>query len=182
MKKLEVTFVSGEGGFSVNPLTYNQIKRFGDYAIYERSRDGKVYDYEVIHVTVAKQGKQVFNTVVDEDTEEYPSASKFGKHGWGYPTLAAAEAKFNELLKQNISGVVPVKTTRGRVKRTRPVLVFPKEKQFTVNDLFDLNKQGWTRIEVSNELSQLFKTNKAKKVGVAASVGKGKKPNIWELC
>ncbi len=99
---LEKEFVSGEGGFSTDPLTYKQLKRTGNFALYERSRDGKVKDYEVIIIRIDPKGKQVFSKVVEEDTEMYPSSGQWGKKAWSFSNLGGAKQRFDDLVSQGI--------------------------------------------------------------------------------
>ena len=87
MITLPIEFKSGEGGFSTDPLTYKQIKRNGNLALYERSREGKVHDYELILITVIPKGTvQKFpngiTKIIEDDTEHYPTTGSFGKKAW----------------------------------------------------------------------------------------------------
>jgi hypothetical protein len=103
MINLQTQFVSGAGGFATNPLTYKQLDRTGKVAIYERSRDGVPFDYEVFKIKVLPKGTQVFKTITEEDEEKYPGSSQFGGSGcWAWPmaTLARAMAKYNEVVKE----------------------------------------------------------------------------------
>ena len=81
MIKLEKTFVSGDGGFSNDPLTYTLVERTESAAVYERSRQGMIKDYEVFKIRVLEKGKKIFTKIVQEDTEQYPSSEQFGKTG-----------------------------------------------------------------------------------------------------
>lgn len=105
MIKLEVKFVSGEGGFASDPLTYTQLKRTDKVALYERSRDGKVKDYEVFFIKVDPKGKvQKFpngvTKVLEDDREKYATSSQFGFIAWSFNSLGAAERRFEELCKE----------------------------------------------------------------------------------
>ena len=107
MITLEKEFVSGEGGFSTDPLTYKQLKRTEGFAVYERSRDGKVKDYEVIVVRVDPKGKvQKFPNgivkVLEDDIEHYPSTGQWGKLAWSFRKLGGAMARFDALIAQGI--------------------------------------------------------------------------------
>ncbi len=104
MKSLETTFVSGDGGFASAPLTYHQVKRSAKCAIYERSRDGSVKDYEVFIIRVEPKGKILkfpkgITKLVEDDTENYPATSNFGRTAWSFGNLKAAERRFEELDK-----------------------------------------------------------------------------------
>jgi hypothetical protein len=103
MITLLTNFVSGAGGFAANPLTYKQLKRTAKVAIYERSRDGVPFDYEVFKIKVVPKGTQIFKTVTEDDEEKYPGSSQFGGSGcsaWPMATLTSAMAKYNELIKE----------------------------------------------------------------------------------
>jgi len=105
MIKLEPTFVSGEGGFASDPLTYRQVKRTDKVALYERSRDGKVKDYEVFFIKVEPKGKVMkfpggVTKVLEDDREKYPSSGQFGFVAWSFNSLIAAERRFEQLEKE----------------------------------------------------------------------------------
>lgn len=99
MKQLEKQFISGAGGFSFNPLTYTQIVRNDRYAVYERSREEKVKDYETIKIKVIKAGTQIFNKTVIEDEEHYPGTSEFGRTAWSFADKTAALKRYDTLSK-----------------------------------------------------------------------------------
>lgn len=99
--KLQEKFVSGDGGFSSDPLTYTQVVRNENTAIYERSRNGKVKDYEVFHIKILPKGTQIFQTVTKEDEEKYPSTSQFGFSAWSYQTKHAAVVRYEKLNKRS---------------------------------------------------------------------------------
>ncbi len=104
---LEKEFVSGDGGFSTDPLTYKQLQRTEKVALYERSRKGKVKDYEVIVIRVDPKGKvQKFPNgivkVIEEDIEKYPSTGQWGKMAWSFCVLGGAKARFEELVAQGV--------------------------------------------------------------------------------
>ena len=100
MIKLETTFVSGEGGFSADPLTYKQLARTDTVAMYERSRDGKVKDYEVFRIKILPKGTKVFQTITEDDQEKYPGSSQFGFIAWSFNNLSAATRRYEELNKE----------------------------------------------------------------------------------
>ena len=105
MITLETNFVSGDGGFASDPLTYRQLKRTAKVALYERSRDGKVKDYEVFIIKIEPKGKisKFPNGVVkvaEDDKEKYPSTGQFGFVAWSFGGLSAAEQRFEKLDKE----------------------------------------------------------------------------------
>lgn len=99
MITLEKTFVSGDGGFSADPLTYTQLNRTATAAVYERSRNGKVMDYEVFKIKILAKGTKVFQNITEDDQEKYPGASQFGISAWCCISKAIAMARYVELSK-----------------------------------------------------------------------------------
>jgi hypothetical protein len=97
MIELEKEFVSGAGGFSADPLTYTQLKRNEKAAVYMRSRDGKPYDYETFLIKVKPKGTRIFNKILEDDEECYPSCSQFGRIAWSYGNVGMAMFRFHEL-------------------------------------------------------------------------------------
>ncbi len=97
MIELEKEFVSGAGGFSSNPLTYTQLKRNEKAAVYMRSRDGKPYDYETFLIKVKPAGTRIFQKVLEDNEECYPSCSQFGRIAWSYSNIGMAMHRFHEL-------------------------------------------------------------------------------------
>ncbi len=98
MIKLEENFISGMDGFAQDPLTYTQIQRTDNVALYKRSRNGIVKDYEVFNIKITPKGTDFFGTASLDDKEIYPKANSFGKTAWSYSNLGAAKFKFNELV------------------------------------------------------------------------------------
>jgi hypothetical protein len=97
MISLETQFVSGKGGFYTEPRTYTQLERTDTFALYERSFDGSVKDYEVFKIMIHKKGRIIFKKVVQEDTEHYPSNAEFGRFAWSCSTKERAMELFNQL-------------------------------------------------------------------------------------
>lgn len=100
MIKLETTFVSGEGGFSADPLTYTQLARTETIAIYERSRNGHATDFEVFRIKILPKGTKVFQTVTEDDQEKYPGSSQFGFIAWAFNDRARAFVRYEQLKKE----------------------------------------------------------------------------------
>jgi len=160
MIKLQEQFKSGAGGFSgPEILTYNQVIRSDTAAVYERSRDGKVKDFEVFKIKFYPKGMiQKFpngtTTTIEDDTERYPSNGDFGKIAWCCGKTEAMR-RFNEISNSavklddeddeikiiEIDETVPVVSTgrRGRAPKQRHDLVIP-DGEFTTNDLTELNQ------------------------------------------
>lgn len=98
MITLQTEFVSGEGGFSSNPLTYRQVKRTNDVAMYARHRAGNVSDFEIFKIKVVPKGTVIFQTTLEDDTEHYPNSSEFGRIAWTSNNLIAALNMFDKLV------------------------------------------------------------------------------------
>jgi hypothetical protein len=188
MKSLELTFVSGEGGFSGNPLTYIQVARNDKAAIYARSRDGIIRDYEVFRIKVNPKGKKIFATILEDDEERYPSNNDFGRWAWSisgsggekrarqlYKELTAeANAKDEEATDEETT----VTTTVTVAHVSKGELQIPSGK-FTHAELADFNKK--TKQQVYNLLQQYVKEGKLKIAGERAPEGgKGKSSKLFE--
>lgn len=102
MIELETQFVSGDGGFSSNPLTYTQLKRNEKAAVYMRSRNGIPYDYETFMVKVKPKGTRIFQKILEDDTECYPSSSQWGRVAWSFTQIGLAMAKFHDLSQNKL--------------------------------------------------------------------------------
>ncbi len=133
MIQLETTFVSGEGGFSQDLLTYTQVKRTDKVALYERSRDGSVKDYEVFIIKVDPKGKKIFDQVLEDDREKYPSNNSFGFTAWSYNNKKAAEARFEQLCKE---------ATAPEEEEEEKTLIIP-DTEFTIGELAEKNSTNY---------------------------------------
>lgn len=130
MIKLELTFVSGEGGFSTDPLTYTQLARTDSLAIYERGRDGKAVDFEVFRIKVLPKGTKVFQTVTEDDQEKYPGSSQFGFIAWTFIDRARAFARFEQLKTEAVD--------KAEEKEAKKDLTIPVG-EFTVGEFAEKN-------------------------------------------
>lgn len=168
MKTLETQFVSGEGGYSAEPLTYKQIARKQNFAVYERSRNNIVKDYETIIIKTLKAGTQIFKQILAEDEERYPSTSQWGHYAWSFNNRQAALNKLNQLFQNKNTPVEPkttiqaltptIKKSKGRPKTQRPNLVFPTHQDgFTMKQLLAINSQ-WTQPLAYIEIKKLSTT------------------------
>ena len=188
MKQLDTEFVSGIDGFSATPLTYKQIVRNANYAIYQRSRDGVVKDYEVIKIRVLKQGTQIFQNIIEEDTEQYAVTSSWGRCGWSFGNLTAAQNKYIDLTNaqnaiEEVEGYdvnAPVK--RGRTAKVRAEVTYPTTDKWTVSDILTINLD-YDRPTISLFLKKQIENNKVKLVGHAEKSDgqRGKPANIYSL-
>lgn len=137
MIELEKQFVSGEGGFSSDPLTYTQVQRTDKVALYVRGRGDSVKDYEVFFIRIEPKGKVTkfpggVVKVAPDDKELYPSTGQWGRIAWSLPTLASAKLKFDELVKQ--SNLPEDEEESATAALTIPV------GEFTVTELAKANK------------------------------------------
>lgn len=187
MKTLEKEFVSGEGGFSATPLTYTQVARTDKVAIYARSRDGEVREYEVFRIKINPKGKKIFNTVLEDDEEQYPPTSAFGRSAWSFGGDSAkakirAMARYNELVKEAGAKIEEASEGEEEATMTVPVvkvdageLKVPQGK-FTHAELADFNQK--TKQQVYFILQQYVKDGKLKIAGTRP--GKGKASKLFE--
>ena len=199
MKTLDTQFVSGEGGYSADPLHYTMVVRNGNFAVYQRSySDGRVKDYETITIKVLKAGTQIFKKTVTEDEERYPSTTQFGRIAWSFRDKQAALNKMENLVngvKSNMvetteddeTETVSVKVEtvgqkrRGRVAAVRPTVVYPKT-DFTMKELLMVNKDGWTQPSMYLKLQQDITSSIVKEVGRRTNdSGRGKPSVVYTL-
>lgn len=163
MKLIESEFKTNANGLGV--MNFKMIRRGVNPAgkavyIYFRSRlDGRPFNYEVFIPSITKAGTiQKFpngsTRTIEDDTENYPGASSFGRTAWECYSLRHSERRYNDLMNTNVevesiedepeekviieSAVDSVKH-RGRPKGIRPVLTIP-DSNFSVNELAELNK------------------------------------------
>jgi hypothetical protein len=151
MIKLQESFISGEGGFSYAPLTYTQLQRTEKTALYQRSRDGKPFDYEVFLIKIDPKGKMIFKKMVEEDTEKYPSNEQFGRIAWSFRHKAAAETMFQKISNPASSVEIEIGTDAETEESSETIAVAeiaPKKEtvitvpdiEFSVGELAEQNK------------------------------------------
>ena len=195
MIKLEDTFKNGAAGFGSETLDYKQICRNDKYAVYERSRDGLVKDYEVFEIPVTKAGTiQNFpggkTKTIMEDMESYAVTSQWGKKAWSYHGLYGKEnaiEKFEALTKESNTPkvvatpnaeYVPTGKHRGRVAQIRKEFQIPSGK-FITKDLLALNTE-YSQPQISIELKKLVETKRIQIVGIQKEAGKrGKGSTVY---
>ena len=189
MIKLPLEFTSGAGGFAAEPLDYKQVVRSDKAAVYQRSRNGIVKDYEVFKIKVLKKGTQIFQKTVAEDEERYPSSTNFGFIAWsisgGPSAMNAAIAKFDDLNKEPIEkeavvddSVPKVPGKRGRKRKERNDLVFPNS-DFSMKDLLKLNT-SWSQPLAYIQLQKFVKSGSVIEVGrVKNESGRGRASVIY---
>lgn len=143
MITLEKQFVSGEGSFSQNPLTYTQLQRTDKVALYERSRDGKVFDYEVFFIKIEPKGKKTFNQILEDDREHYPSHEQFGRIAWSLSTKDRALQRYKELCN---------KSEAPEEENSVKPLLFPVG-EFSTTELAEFNKISYPNASVFVKVS-----------------------------
>lgn len=201
MIKLKEKFESGDGGFSAAPLFYTQIVRNDKFAVYERSRDGKVKDYETIKVKILKAGTRIFQQVLTEDEERYPGTSEFGRSAWSFSgdvksAKVAAVNKFNKLTEdlnpkqvvedKEFEALVSAKLNkepkiRGRKRKERPTLVYPVVEQWFMKDLITLNPK-WTQPLAYIQLKKDVGLGKVKEVArIKNQTGRGRASVAYQV-
>lgn len=136
-------------GFGGNPRLIKQLKREGDVAIYSRTVDktGRDDGYEVVKIGRHNGYELGGNFIIPAET--YPGASAFGKTGFSYSNLPAAELKFKELLEKQavrneedteaaLTGSVVNRRGRPSSKKADVALLIP-DVQFSHEDFANLN-------------------------------------------
>lgn len=112
---------------------------------------GKIFGYEVFIPTITKAGTiQKFpngiTRTVEEDMENYPGASMFGRTAYFCSSLASAEKRFADMMGQVIEVEESVEEEKEIVakapqplKGKKPDLLVPVG-EFTINDFAEHNK------------------------------------------
>lgn len=79
----------------IRGFDHRQLSREGDIAIYEQSKAGRVFAYEVIRI----QSHQGFTLAgkTFPPAENYPSSEQWGRLGWTCASLARANEKAAQL-------------------------------------------------------------------------------------
>lgn len=101
---MQTVFITNADGCGDHVFT--QEVRVGNVAIYRRNKvdDGRCHGWETIVIKTVKAGtvyaKGATPTAVD--TESYPGAASFGRLGWHYPSLGAAKARLEALVKKEV--------------------------------------------------------------------------------
>ena len=87
--------------FVKNTFYYEQFRRYGNIAIYrQRLRKGEgCLAYEIFHVR-EREEMMLFNNLCPA-AEYGPSNEDFGSQAWSMPSLARAEEKMKELIREN---------------------------------------------------------------------------------
>lgn len=79
-----------------NSFKYTQLHRGSRSCIYEQRVSEKTRYYEVFLIRLSQE-KLLPNGKILPVKEKFPADEDFGTWAWTYPTLQAAQRKFNEL-------------------------------------------------------------------------------------
>lgn len=169
MKLLEKVFISGVGGFSSNPLTYTQIIRKNQFAVYERSLNNKIKDWEVIYIKMVPKGTDLFGAISTEDTEFYPSTGQWGKHGFSFHGKYGKEAALNKF---------KLLTKEKHAPEIKSDIKIPP-KEFTTNGLAKLNNINYTN--AAKFIKEQISLGKIKFLREENKNSKGKASKIYEI-
>lgn len=195
MKILEMEFVYNADKCGTH--TFRQIKREGKVALYERIREdnNSSFGYELFFIKTVKAGASLPDgTTVQEDYEQYPGKSVFGKTAWflgaGPESLKWCLNRLNELVKEQSDQAIE-EETEAEVEESVPVLKIEKTApaediaiqipsgKFTHAELANFNKK--TRPQVYVQLQQLIRSKVLKVAGTRPPTsGKGKSSNLFE--
>lgn len=182
MKTLPIEFKDGSGGYSAAPLTYKQVRREGHIAIYQRFyADGRPKDYELIIIKVLPKGHRIFQKVLEDDEEQYPSTSAWGKRGWSC-SLHSAMTRMKSLLE----GKIDVAASPDDNLEVEPEVENPLadvevngDTYFTVNQFGE--KNGLSYVDARLKVLELISQNKVKLVGEKRLHAKGKPSKVYSL-
>ena len=82
--------------FKKKGFNYKQVKREGDKAIFEQTReDSTIHNYEV--VKIGRHNGYTMGGVFIEPSETYPGSSLWGICGWTCTSIDDAQKKFDSL-------------------------------------------------------------------------------------
>ena len=182
---LEETFTSAAGGFAGEPLNYRQLIRSDKAAIYERSRDGIIKDYETIKIRITPKGTvQKFpngvTKITEDDEEMYATTSLWGKIGFSFKNKQAAINKFNELNSiqavKDDSEIEPMAVNVAS-KINNTTFIFPATEKFSTSDLANANKCEY--ITASLYIRQSVNDGSIKSAGTERRAARGKLTNLY---
>lgn len=193
MITLEKEFVSGAGGYAQEPLTYKQLFRTENVALYARYRgDGTLKDHEVFKIKVTPKGTEIFKKITEDDIECYPSSNVFGKTAWSYKNYNAALQKYNDLVlesaeraeidfKENVENAMNApRRGKGRRRVVRPELVFPTSETWSMKELLAANSEAYTHPSAYVTLQEKIKAGLVVEVARVPQ-GRGKPAVMYKV-
>ena len=142
---------TGDGFGAADARQMTQIKRSPNAAVYEvKAAKGEVVGYEVFKIKVTPKGTDIYGTILEDDTENYPCKGSFGKTAWFITDMSKALVRFYEIDQlvtdtlEETESTQPLTTNsvpskRGRKKIEREPLKFPNG-EFSVNELAEFNQ------------------------------------------
>ena len=186
MIELEKTFTSGVGGFSgADVLTYTQVCRSDKAAVYERSRNGIIKDYEAIKIRIVPSGTvQKFPNGVTktttEDEEQYATTSLWGKIGFSFHGVTGKQAAINKFNELNATQAVKDEVENNEVEtptHSNTTFIFPSQTKFSTKELAETNNCEY--ITASLWIKDAVKTGVIKSAGSERRNVKGKATNLF---
>ena len=158
---------------------FRQMRKNDGVAMYQRIRpDGGIKGYEVFIIKTIKAGTALpGGKSVAEDYEQYPGAAQWGKTAWSPGSEAAADEKFDALVKRLRSEVGQPKR-RGRKTTAATTFVVPSGK-FTMKMLIE--QTGMTQPVLYIRLQKLIKEGKVVEVDrVRTETGRGRLAVVYQ--
>lgn len=185
MIKLPITFVSAAGGHQQNPLTYTQVIRNDKVAVYVRSKDGLIRDYEVFKIRLTKAGTvQKFPNqeprIVSEDIESYATTSDWGGRAFSFHGKFAKEAALRQYEKMSKSAIID-EVTDDSIEESpsfaNTTFIFPNTEKFSTKDFAAVNNCEY--ITASLYIKESVKNGSIKAAGTERRQAKGKPTNLF---
>lgn len=197
MKTIPVTFTANNDktGNAVFAMVKQDTKT--NTFIYKRTFDEPSYStYEVFTAKTVKEGAPLPDgSTVKETYLQYPGSAAFGHTAFSINDLERANTKFNELIeKVNIRELDALETVdneelvtsgikgnRGRPAVTRPEIVYPQSKSFTIKQLLSVNPD-WNQPTIHKKMQEFIKNNIVQVVGTQDNKGgKGKRATLYSV-
>jgi len=132
---------TGVQQFTVVKQGTNPVNGKNVYIFKRTFKDGKVFGYESIISSVKKAGtyplppKGSGKTITyEEDFEEYPGASQFGRTGFFCINMERAEARFKELMGEVIIEEEPEVIPTPKEPSVNKAIIVPLTGEFTINE------------------------------------------------
>jgi hypothetical protein len=167
---LPLEFKDGSGGYSAAPLTYKQVARKGNIAVYQRFYDdGKPKDFETIVVKILPKGTKIFDKITEDDEEKYPGTATWGRLAWSFGNQSAAVSKMEEMVKGDTFG--------EKEKVPELDVVVDGVKYFTVTQFATNNNVPY--INAANMIKELLEKGSVKLIGEKHLNPKGKASKIY---
>jgi hypothetical protein len=177
MKSLSTEFTMNAD--KCGETVFRQMRKNDGVAMYQRIRpDGGIKGYEVFIIKTIKAGTALpGGKSVAEDYEQYPGAAQWGKTAWSPGSEAAADEKFDALVKR-LRSEVGQPARRGRKAVAATTFVVPSGK-FTMRMLIE--QTGMTQPVLYSRLQKLIKEGKVVEVDrVRTETGRGRLAVVYQ--